>query len=206
MVRIDRESDEPFSAEVLEALRENLTLAWDGASALCLSDYDKGFATCGALNAAIEDAHARGLQITGGPKPLNLSCFSGVDFLSLNQKEAAEAAGIKLDTLEAVECAGEGLLSQTGAASLVITRGSRGVSLFAANEAPRHIPAHAVEVFDVAGAGDTFLAAATVALAGGSDAQSAAQLGNLAAAASVRHVGVVAITPEDVLRVAAEKD
>jgi bifunctional ADP-heptose synthase (sugar kinase/adenylyltransferase) len=63
-----------------------------------------------------------------------------------------------------------------------------------------------VEVFDVAGAGDTFLAAATVALAGGSDAQSAAQLGNLAAAASVRHVGVVAITPEDVRRVAAEKD
>jgi len=205
MVRIDRESDEPFSAEILGVLREKLDVAWDGAAALCVSDYDKGFATSGALQEAIADAHERGLRITGGPKPLNLSCFANTDFLSLNQKEAAEAAGIKLDTTEAVECAGEGLLAQTGASGLSITRGSLGVSLFATGKSPRHIPAHAVEVFDVAGAGDTFLAAVTTALAGDSDALTAAMLGNLAAAASVRHVGVVAISPEDVRRVAEEK-
>ena len=205
MVRIDRESDEPFSTEVLDALREKLEAAWDGAAVLCLSDYDKGFATCGALQEAVDEARSRGLKITGGPKPLNLSCFARADFLSFNQKEAGEAAGIKLDSMDAVECAGEGLVAQCGAESLVITRGASGVSLFAPGQQVAHIPAHAVEVFDVAGAGDTFLAAATTALAGGSDALDAAMLGNLAAAASVRHVGVVAITPEDVRRVAEEK-
>ncbi|HEX8552711.1 MAG TPA: PfkB family carbohydrate kinase [Abditibacteriaceae bacterium] len=206
MVRIDRESDEPFSREILDALAEKFRAAWDGASALCLSDYDKGFTSSVGLEETIEEARSRGLKITAGPKPLNMAHFARSDFLSLNQKEAGEAAGIKLDSVEAVECAGEGILAQTQAKSLSITRGSRGVSLFRINAPPLHIPAHAVEVFDVAGAGDTFLAAATLALAGGSDVEGATNLGNIAAAASVRHVGVVAIVPEDIRRVAEEKD
>jgi D-beta-D-heptose 7-phosphate kinase/D-beta-D-heptose 1-phosphate adenosyltransferase len=204
MVRVDRESDAPFSREILAQLHERMENAWDGATALCVSDYDKGFATCGALQDAIAGARAKGLCVTGGPKPLNLGCFVHSDFLSLNQKEASEAAGIKLDTLEAVECAGEGLREQIDAASLVITRSQSGISVFQKERAPVHIPAHEVEVFDVAGAGDTFLAAATAALAGGADFVHASTLGNLAAAASVRHVGVVAVTPEEVRRVAAE--
>jgi bifunctional ADP-heptose synthase (sugar kinase/adenylyltransferase) len=56
----------------------------------------------------------------------------------------------------------------------------------------------------VAGAGDTFLAAATIALAGGANFCESSELGNLAAAASVRHAGVVAVTPAEVLRVANE--
>jgi D-beta-D-heptose 7-phosphate kinase/D-beta-D-heptose 1-phosphate adenosyltransferase len=175
---------------------------------LCASDYDKGLASCGALTQAFARVHSSTrsgtLRITGGPKPLNISCFARADFLSLNQKEASEASGIKLDSVEAVECAGEALLKNIGVKALVITRGSRGVSLFQQGESPCHISAHEVEVFDVAGAGDTFLAAATVALAGGADFSHATEVGNLAAAASVRHVGVVAVTAEEVRRVAEE--
>jgi len=204
MVRVDRESDEPLSREIQDALRERIDAALKGAAALCLSDYDKGLAMCGVIRGAIDAAQGGGLRITGGPKPLNLGCFAHADFLSLNQKEASEAAGIKLDSLEAIECAGEALREQSDARSLVITRGGRGVSLFQRGVEPCHISGHEVEVFDVAGAGDTFLAAATAALAGDADYVSASQVGNLAAAASVRHVGVVAVTPEEVRRVAAE--
>jgi rfaE bifunctional protein kinase chain/domain len=207
MVRVDRESDDPFSDEILDVLLNKLRNAWDGAAVLCLSDYDKGLAASGVLQEAITEARGRDLRITAGPKPLNLARFSKADFLSLNQKEASEAAGIKLDTTEAVECAGEGLRQQTEAESLVITRGSRGISLFRKEHPPLHAPAHAVEVFDVAGAGDTFLAAATYALAGGADFVHSSALGNLAAAASVRHVGVVAISPEEVTKLAlTDKD
>jgi len=205
MVRVDRESDEPLSREVQNQLRERIASALGGASALCLSDYDKGLAMCGVIVGAIEAARGGKLRITGGPKPLNLGCFAHADFLSLNQKEASEAAGIKLDSLEAVESAGEALRQQTDARSLVITRGGRGVSVFEREVQPCHISAHEVEVFDVAGAGDTFLAAATAAIAGGANFVAASQVGNLAAAASVRHVGVVAVTPEEVRRVAGEQ-
>ena len=210
MVRVDRESDDAFSPTLQEELNARLDAALNGAAALCVSDYDKGMATCGVLAEAVRRAQsstrkASGLRVTGGPKPHNMICFAGADFLSLNQKEASEASGLKLDSIEAVEAAGEALRLSSGARALVITRGGRGVSLFQDGQEPRHIAAHEVEVFDVAGAGDSFLAAATVALTGGADAMHASEIGNLAAAASVRHVGVVAVTPDEVRRVADER-
>jgi D-beta-D-heptose 7-phosphate kinase/D-beta-D-heptose 1-phosphate adenosyltransferase len=213
MVRVDRESQEPLSRAVQDELRARSQHIWNEAAVLCLSDYDKGLATCGVFDSAIADALSSTrssdlppLRITGGPKPHNLNCFSRTDFLSLNQKEASEASGLKLDSIEAIECAGEALLRQLGVQALVITLGGRGLTLFQNGQSPRHIGGHEVEVFDVAGAGDTFLAAATIALAGGADYVAASELGNLAAAASVRHVGVVAVTPEEVRHVAQENE
>jgi D-beta-D-heptose 7-phosphate kinase/D-beta-D-heptose 1-phosphate adenosyltransferase len=154
----------------------------------------------------IDDARAQNKVVTGGPKPHNFMCFAGSDFLSLNEKEASEAAGIKINSDEAAIRAGEVLREKIKVENLAITRGGKGVLLFGGEVAPRAIGGHAVEVFDVAGAGDTFLAAATLALSTGAEYESAAQLGNLAAAASVRHVGVVAVTTEEVLHVAAENE
>jgi rfaE bifunctional protein kinase chain/domain len=205
MIRIDRESDAPLDTRVLAQLAERLEALWDGAAALCLSDYDKGLITSSALERAVAGARARELIITGGPKPANLPCFARADFLSLNRREAAEAVGGKLESDEAIAQAGTLLQRQTGAHALVITCGERGFTLFSRDEEPRTMAAHAVEVFDVAGAGDTFLAASTVALAGGADFVAASELGNLAAAASVRHVGVVAVSPDEIRRLAAEK-
>jgi D-beta-D-heptose 7-phosphate kinase/D-beta-D-heptose 1-phosphate adenosyltransferase len=198
MVRVDRESDGPLGRATLKSMRDNFPKFLEGAAVLCISDYDKGLAASGAVMAAINAARAAGVRVTGGPKPHNLGCFARADFLSLNQKEAGEASGIKLDSTEAVTRCGAGLLELTEATALVITRGSLGVSLFVQGQSPQHIPAHVVEVFDVAGAGDTFLAAATLALATGTDFLEATKFGNLAAAASVRHVGVIAVTPDDV--------
>jgi D-beta-D-heptose 7-phosphate kinase/D-beta-D-heptose 1-phosphate adenosyltransferase len=175
----------------------------DGTHALCLSDYAKGLASCGAFEAAIVAAREQGIIVTGGPKPGNLACFRGASFVSLNQKEASEAIGSRLDDSASIENAGELLRERSGTKSLAITRGGAGVSLFVEGQKPFHIPAYAVEVFDVAGAGDTFLSAATFALACGADFIEASRFGNLAAAASVRHVGVVAVTRADMEKVLA---
>lgn len=204
MVRIDRESDETLAPDIRLTLGRLLPELLQDAALLCISDYDKGLATCGIVTYAVASAHEHQVRVTGGPKPQNLSCFAGADFLSLNQKEASEAAGFKLENDGAVERAGLALRADARADALAITRSARGVTLFSKDQTPLHIPAHAVEVYDVAGAGDTFLAAASMALAAGSDWGAATELGNLAAAASVRHVGVVAVTPEEVCLVASE--
>lgn len=197
MVRVDRESDAPLDAEMVLRLRARFHALLDGARALCLSDYAKGLAQCGGFGSAIEAARELKIPVTGGPKPENLRCFGGADFVSLNQKEASEAIGQKLDSTPAIEGAGEALRERAGTQCLAITRGGAGVSVFRAGAAVVHIPAYEVEVFDVAGAGDTFLSAATLALARGADAVEASRFGNLAAASSVRHVGVVAVTRAD---------
>ncbi len=148
--------------------------------------------------------HESGKRVTGGPKPHNLTCFAEADFISLNEKEASEAAGFKLSDDEAVQRAGTLLCERLNANAVVITRGGKGVLLFEKQREPHAIGGHGVEVFDVAGAGDTFLSAATLALAAGAPYALSCEMGNLAAAASVRHVGVVAVTPEEVLRIADE--
>lgn len=204
MLRIDRESDEPLSDFAREKLEERLTPILESADVLCLSDYDKGLITCGIAGHAMEKMHALKKRVTGGPKPHNLNCFAGTDFLSLNEKEAREAVGFKLTTDDDARRAGHLLRERLNANALVITRGGKGVLLFEKSGNGHEIGGHEVEVFDVAGAGDTFLAGATLALASGAEYSQAAQLGNLAAAASVRHVGVVAISPEEVLRIQSE--
>ncbi|MBV9866869.1 MAG: hypothetical protein JO316_16050 [Abitibacteriaceae bacterium] len=204
MVRVDRESDTVCS----DIVRQQMTASWasllEGAAVLCISDYDKGFVSCPAAEDAIRCAKEMDIRVTGGPKPHNLLRFSGVDFLSLNQQETSDAANMKLNSEDAVREAGTRLLELTQCSAIAITRSEHGVMLLQREAVPRQIAAHAVEVFDGVGAGDTFLAAASLALAADADYIAAAQLGNLAAAASVRHRGVVAVTPDEVQRVAAE--
>jgi D-beta-D-heptose 7-phosphate kinase/D-beta-D-heptose 1-phosphate adenosyltransferase len=171
---------------------------------LCISDYDKGLAASGLVQWAIKQALQNGKKITCGPKPRNIDAFRAAGFVSLNEKEAAQSAGFAFKDEAAVTRAGEQLREQLQCPALAITRGAKGAMLFEASREPRSIPAHEVEVFDVAGAGDTFLAAATLAVLAGENYGAACELGNLAAAASVRHVGVVAMGQDDLLRVAGD--
>ena len=60
--------------------------------------------------------------------------------------------------------AGTRILEVTGAKHVVITRGKDGMAIFSAGEkAVRLIPTYAREVYDVSGAGDTVIAALTLA-------------------------------------------
>jgi D-beta-D-heptose 7-phosphate kinase/D-beta-D-heptose 1-phosphate adenosyltransferase len=206
MLRIDRESDEVLDETTQNRLQDAVRRVLDESEVLCLSDYDKGLASGGVVAQAIHDARLKSKAVTAGPKPHNFACFADADFISLNEKEAGEAAGFKINSDEAAMRAGYALRERINAGHLAITRGGKGVLLFQNGTPPLAIGGHSVEVFDVAGAGDTFLAASTLALAAGAEYSRAAELGNLAAAASVRHVGVVAVTPEEVLKVHTEND
>ncbi len=198
IVRVDREDTRTPDDSTDSILQSRLAALLDGAAALCLSDYDKGLANSQSWRRAREAALSANLIVTGGPKPANLNAFAGADLISLNEKEARAAAGFALDSLENVERAGAELLARAAVKALAITRGGAGVALFEEGKVPRHFAAHRVEVFDVAGAGDTFLAGATYALAAGAALPDAVEFGNLAAACSVKHVGVVAVTPNEI--------
>jgi len=199
MVRVDRETEEPFSPEVQSRLRRSMEEQLQAADLLCISDYDKGLATSGLMQWAIAHAAENGKKITAGPKPQNSAAFQGAGFASLNEKEANIAAGVRLTDDAALRRAGEQLRAQSQWQALAITLGARGAMLFEEGKPPHPIPAHEVEVFDVAGAGDTFLAASTLGILAGVDNATACVLGNRAAAASVRHVGVVAVTGQDLV-------
>jgi rfaE bifunctional protein kinase chain/domain len=87
---------------------------------------------------------------------------------------------------------------------LFITFGERGCLVVAGGESHLVPAAPVAPPVDPVGAGDTFLAALALALAAGATPVEAARLGHLAAAVTIRKLGVTgAATPDEVLSVAA---
>ena len=92
----------------------------------------------------------------------------------------------------------EELVSHLRARLVIVTRGPDGVSLCGSGVAYTRLLAFNVsEVYDTTGAGDTFIAVATLALAAGITPLTAAQLANIAAALVVRKFGNGVVTPEE---------
>src|ERR671921_167086 len=120
--------------------------------------------------------------------------YPGVTAATPNLEETAEATGLGLGNEAEIEEAGALVRAKLGAEALLITRGGEGMSLFESGREPVRIPvANKSEVFDVTGAGDTVVAAFTLArLAGGSYLE-AAHLANAAGGISVRHAGATPV-------------
>ena len=89
-------------------------------------------------------------------------------------------------------------------ARLLVTRSEQGMS-YISHDTAHHIPAQILTVFDVAGAGDTVIAAMALALAGGAPIQQAMEFANITAAVSVSKRGTATVTPQEILKFAPHK-
>ena len=83
--------------------------------------------------------------------------------------------------------------------NLVVTLGADGMLLSEKGALGRRIPTAAREVFDVSGAGDTVIAALTLAMAAGSDIETAAHFANAAAGVVVGKIGTATVTPDELV-------
>ncbi|MBE0475905.1 MAG: bifunctional heptose 7-phosphate kinase/heptose 1-phosphate adenyltransferase [Coriobacteriia bacterium] len=89
------------------------------------------------------------------------------------------------------------LLARTGAEAVVVTLDSEGALLLQRDGAVLELPPVAVDHAHPSGAGDTFLAAATLSCAAGGDVSSAARLAGAAAGVAVRKPGTAPCTAEE---------
>jgi D-beta-D-heptose 7-phosphate kinase/D-beta-D-heptose 1-phosphate adenosyltransferase len=207
MLRLDRERITPVlpttAQRALAALAKGLAAGrWSG---IILSDYGKGFLEPFFLQQIIAAGHAAGVPIFVDPKGSDYARYRGVTVLTPNQKEASEASGIAIRDDATAAGAARRLQATVRAEAVVITRGAGGVSVFPRRGKPVHMPARAREVFDVTGAGDTFLSVLALARFSGAGWAEAAELGNLAAGIVVGMVGVATVSPE-ALRNAVETE
>src|ERR671917_2865275 len=162
-----------------------------GMDGFVLSDYGQGTLTRRIAEAVMRLAEGRYVGLDSRHR---LPEYAGVSAATPNLEEAAEATGLGVQGEAGIEKAGTRLRARLGAEALLITRGAEGMSLFEPGAIPVHIPvANKSEVFDVTGAGDTVVAAFTLArLAGGSYLE-AAHLANAAGGISVRHAGATPV-------------
>jgi rfaE bifunctional protein kinase chain/domain len=168
--------------------------------AVIISDYENGVISPAIINTCISLARELGKIITVDSHG-DLFRFQGVTAMTPNQPEAEASLKTTITDLASLEAAGEQLLERTQARSVLITRGSEGMSLFEAGKPPLHIAAsNVIEVADPTGAGDTVAATFTLALAVGAEPAQAAILANIAAGLVVRQLGCATNTPEELIR------
>ena len=197
IVRYDVEDTLAAESPVAAALAERLHAAAREADGAVVSDY--GYGAVGPSSvAALRSALPGGARISVDSRH-RLSEFFGMDAATPNEEELEECAGRSLGESDtALVEAGAALRAKTRCASLLVTRGSRGMALFANSAAPALIPVHGGnQVADVTGAGDTVLATFALALAAGATPLEAALLANFAGSVVVTKMGTAVVTPAE---------
>lgn len=195
VVRVDQERKKPVPAEV-----EARILAFiekDAPEGIIISDYNKGLVTRSLMERVLPLAKARRIPVFVDPKVENFAVYSPITFISPNHHEAAKVVRHACLTDAEVERAGREIMALIETLYLIIKRGEQGMSLFERGKKPIHIPTIAREVFDVTGAGDTVIAAASLALLSGASILEAAVIANAAGGVVVGKIGTATCSPEE---------
>lgn len=164
--------------------------ALEDVDLVILSDYGKGTLACAPE--LIQLAKNAGVAVLVDPKGTDFNIYRGADIITPNYKEFETLVGVCRNEPEIVE-KGQQLLKEYGIQSLLLTRGERGMTLIQPNQKEIHLPAHAREVFDVTGAGDTVIATLGAALAAGIALPQAMMFANLAASLVVTKLGAATV-------------
>jgi D-beta-D-heptose 7-phosphate kinase / D-beta-D-heptose 1-phosphate adenosyltransferase len=205
VLRFDREQRTPLTAALhARALTQAGTLLQEVDGMVC-SDYHKGVCTPALLAPLFAQASAVGLPIIVDPKVRDFTLYRGATVLTPNLAEVEQASGMQIECAAHLERAAALLLQQSRAQALLITRGKDGMSLVYPAQTPIHIPTKAREVFDVTGAGDTVIAAFTMAILCGLSCTEAAHLANVAAGIVVGKMGTAVVSLEE-LRLALREE
>ncbi|MDK3257059.1 PfkB family carbohydrate kinase [Blastococcus capsensis] len=154
---------------VLGELPADAAAAIGNADAVLVADYGRGTTADPAVRAAL--TAARG-PVVWDPHPRGAEPVRSARLVTPNGAEAARvaaAAGVEAEGggLAAVGARAEALIRTWGVGAVAVTLGSRGALLSYGSGAPMVVPAVAVTGGDPCGAGDSFAAAAALALADG---------------------------------------
>ncbi|MCL5024790.1 MAG: D-glycero-beta-D-manno-heptose-7-phosphate kinase [Nitrospirae bacterium] len=194
VVRFDREDSRGISAGVMEKVMAYLKHAVHEHDAVILSDYKKGVISRELVRGILKAAGGKKL-LAVDPKVGHFHCYRGVSLMTPNLAEASQGAGVEIKDEKSLIRAGTTLIKKFACGSVLITKGEQGMSLFEQDRIT-HIPTVARQVYDVTGAGDTVIAAFTLACAAGAPMRDAAVIANHAAGIVVGEIGTAVVTGE----------
>jgi len=200
IVRIDRGGGPDVAADgspLLPSVREGAALT-RGA---LISDYSLGMLHPGTIGPVLESLRAAGRPLYVDSRS-QLRLFRGVAAATPNLDEAEAALGDRVgDDPQKLARAGALLREAIDAGTILVTRGSQGMSVFTRDDDPVHLSVYGTdEVADVTGAGDTVIAVLTLAMLGGASPLEAAMLANYAGGIVVMKRGTATVGREELRR------
>jgi len=201
VLRVDREPQSALPESARKKLGQFLHAKLRSAQALAISDYGFGVASPEMVRQA-GTKHRGMLPITLDARyQLQAYAKSGITSATPNEAEleSSHHTTIGQDLKELVRC-GASTLASMRLRSLLVTRGRHGMALFELGGRVTHIPVHGSDqAVDVTGAGDTVLAAYTLALACGGSALEASHIANIAGGLVVMKRGTATVSREELL-------
>ncbi len=199
VIRVDHESAGPIGRAAEDRVLAGLSRRVRGADALIVSDYGNGLVTPRVLERINRLAAGRPGLVVCVDSRHQLGSYRGVTIITPNETEAAPAAGLEDYRESDLDRIGRALLRRTRARMVLVTRGSRGMSLFTGRrreDVPVYGPQDCV---DVNGAGDSVAACVTLALAAGAEPGLAMRLANAAGGVAVMRRGPASVTRPEIL-------
>jgi len=201
IVRIDEETDATPSTEEEKLIMARIEKLLPGCDVVIFQDYDKGVLNESIITRSIALASSMGIPTVVDPKKRNIQYYKGVTLFKPNLKELRDGLNEKVDPANDGEVARavSKLKTALSAAGVMTTLSEHGVYIDYDGQKVR-LPAHAREITDVSGAGDTVVAVAALCIAMKLNATKVASWSNLAGGLVCQHVGVVPIDKDEFQR------
>ncbi len=200
LFRMDQENSSEINKETQDTLLELISSRIKQIDGIVLSDYKKGVLNNSEfVKEIISLANQNNVLVAIDSKSRNIQAFVNADFVKPNNLELEEAVGVKIVDDLSLEKAGRNYLEKSGAKALVVTRGSKGISLFVNGKERKDYPAQSVQVFDVTGAGDTVISTIALSMICGSSIEESIPLANLAAGIVISKLGTVPVSNSELL-------
>jgi D-beta-D-heptose 7-phosphate kinase/D-beta-D-heptose 1-phosphate adenosyltransferase len=171
----------PLPAAAAAAIRD--------AGAVLVADYGRGTTAAADVRQALGEARG---PVVWDPHPRGADPVPNARLVTPNSAEAARVTSVEGSGLAAVGARAEQLIRTWGVGAVAVTLGARGALLSYGEGAPMVVPAVPVSGGDPCGAGDSFAAAAALALADGAVTGEAVAAAVAAASAFVARGGASA--------------
>lgn len=200
VVRFDDEGPPADGERMRSRLLAKLQSSRRRFDAVVVEDYGKGALSQRFVDGIVALARAKGIPVVVDPKKEHPLKLDGVALVTPNREEACVLAGVPPRSDVTPEKVGRLLARKWGGAAVLVTLGADGMCLVEKGRRVQHIPTKKLEVYDVAGAGDTVAAVMALGLANGITLAEAAVVANAAAGVVVGKVGTGTVTRAELVR------
>lgn len=198
ILRLDRGIQNSYRPRIYKRLEEIISVNIDKYDAICISDYGEGLFNDGLIRQI--------RRISKGVKVLVDSRFNFIKFrgclaLTPNINEISQIYGRYTKSREEIISAAKKIKKITGSRYILIKQGSSGLSLLKENQRLiSFAPFGNTEVADVTGAGDTVLAAFSLALSANISVTKAAGFANITGGIKVQKRGTSPVVVDDIIK------
>ena len=170
---------------------------------IILSDYNKGVLHNSKLFITQIDfcqlsPDSRLKSIIVDPKKDDFDHYHGVNIITPNLNELQKATKVKIDGNQSIIKACKKLIEEYHIEYIVAKKGDKGITIVGEDNFVKHIKPHNVENPDVTGAGDTVIAALSIAYAKTNDIELSTKFANAAAAIAVSKAGTASVTIDEI--------